>query len=250
MRRGSRSAVLAVALALAGSQAQSQVPVVGVQPSGSSVPANLLRLSIRFATPPAGPVLARLALLRNDGSAIAQPFLEQELWSADGRVLTVLMHPGRVKSGLAAREALGPILSAGDDVTLALGGAALKRWRVGVPDEAGPQPSAWALSPVSAGSSKPLVVTLDAPIDGRDADGVAIADAYGRRIAGRARLTAGERVWTFAPASPWRAGSYTLRVRGSLEDPSGNRLDGRFENPASSRPGEPQDAAIPFSIGR
>jgi hypothetical protein len=54
-----------------------------------------------------GPVLARLALLRRNGSRIAEPFLKQELWSADGRVLTVLMHPGRVKIGLKAREDLG-----------------------------------------------------------------------------------------------------------------------------------------------
>src|SRR3954471_1748115 len=111
----------ALAVALGCSYAEALTPqVVLVQPSGPRVPANLLRISIRFATQVEGPLLPRITLLRTDGSKIQEPFLEQELWSPDGRVLTVLMHPGRVKSGLRAREQMGPILSVGDDVSLAL----------------------------------------------------------------------------------------------------------------------------------
>ena len=51
-----------------------------------------------------------------------EPFLEQELWSPSGKILTVMMHPGRVKTGLKARDEKGPILSVGDDVALALDG--------------------------------------------------------------------------------------------------------------------------------
>jgi hypothetical protein len=58
---------------------------------------------------------------------IQEPFLEQELWSPDGKLLTVLMHPGRVKSGLIAHDERGPILSPGEDVTLTLDGHPIKQ---------------------------------------------------------------------------------------------------------------------------
>src|SRR5215470_14311129 len=139
MSRVRWAGAIALAVALACSHAAASTPrVVLVQPSGPEIPANLLRISIRFATQVEGPLLPRITLLRADGRKIQEPFLEQELWSPDGKVLTVMMHPGRVKSGLIARAKLGPILSVGDDVSLALDGLPIKRWSVGLTDEAGP----------------------------------------------------------------------------------------------------------------
>ena len=239
----------ALAVALVSSYAAQPARVVLVQPSGSEVPANLLRISISFAALVEGPLLPRLSLLRADGTQVAQPFLEQELWSPDGRILTVLMHPGRVKTGLKARDEEGPIVSAGDDVALALDGVPIKRWSVGPADEVGPIASEWKLSAVRARSRQPLVVELDAPIDGRDADYLAIVDHRDRRVPGGARLTDGESTWTFTPSAPWRAGAYKLVVRGTLEDPAGNRLGSRFETSIHSPPAPPRDAVVPFAVG-
>jgi hypothetical protein len=243
---------VALAAALGASHAAPPTPpaqVVRVQPSAGQVPANLLRLSIEFATRIEGPVLPRLALLRPDGKPLAQPFLEQELWSPSGRILTVLMHPGRVKTGLNAREVLGPILADGDDVTLTLDDHPIQHWRVGPADTSGPAVSAWRLSSVRAASRQALVVTLDDAIDGREADYIAIADSHGRRVSGQALLKDGERTWAFTPHGPWRAGEYRLIARGTLEDPAGNRLGGRFETPADAPAAAPADVALAFTVG-
>jgi hypothetical protein len=238
-----------LAVALSCSPAESSTPrVVLVQPSGPQIPANLLRISIQFASQVEGPVLPGISLLHADGRKIQEPFLEQELWSPEGNVLTILLHPGRVKSGLRARAEMGPILLAGEEVSLVLDGMTIERWRVGSADESGPVISAWKISVVRADSKQPLVVKLDEPIDGRDADYLAIADARGHRVAGRARLTFGESSWTFAPSAPWRAGTYNLVVRGTLEDPAGNRLGGRFETSIYSPHAPAADAAIPFTV--
>jgi hypothetical protein len=240
----------ALAAALGCSHAQPSPPRVAlVQPSGSEVAANLLRFSIRFEAQLEGPMLRRLALLRADGMQIQEPFLEQELWSPDGKLLTVLMHPGRVKTGLIAHDERGPILSPGEDVTLALDGHPIKQWRVGQAKTVGPAVSAWKISAVCVGSRQPIVVTLNESIDGRDADYLAIADEAGRRVAGRAHLANGESTWTFVPNSPWRAGAYKLVARGTLEDPAGNRLGSHFETPIHSSSGPPVDAVIPFAVG-
>ena len=240
----------ALAVALGSSQAGQPTPrVVLVQPSGPEVPANLLRLSVSFAAQVEGPLLPRLSLLRADGSQVQEPFLEQELWSPSGRILTVLLHPGRVKTGLKAHDERGPILSAGDDVALALDGTPIKRWRVGAADEIGPMASEWKVSAVRVESKQPLVVALDGPIDGRDVDYLAIAGFRDGRVAGRAQLTNGESTWTFTPSAPWRPGAYKLVVRGTLEDPAGNRLGGHFETSIYSPPGPPVDAVVPFAVG-
>src|SRR5262245_30788542 len=103
----SRCTLLAAALGLAWTfaagvaMAAAGTPrVVAVSPSGRAVPENLLRISIRFDAAPEGQVLRRLSLATRDGRPLHEPFLDQELWSPDGRVLTVLLHPGRVQSGL------------------------------------------------------------------------------------------------------------------------------------------------------
>jgi hypothetical protein len=240
----------ALSVALGGAYAGQPAPrVVLVQPSGPEVPANLLRISISFASQVEGPLLPRLALLHADGTRLQEPFLEQELWSPSGKILTVLLHPGRVKTGLKAHDEKGPILSAGDQVALALDGVPIKRWRVGPADEIGPMASEWKVSAVRVESKQPLVVALDGPIDGRDADYLAIADVRDRRVAGRAQLTNGESTWTFTPSAPWRRGAYKLVVRGTLEDPAGNRLGSHFETSIHSPPGPPVDAVVPFAVG-
>src|SRR5262245_22581655 len=240
----------ALAVALGSAQAEQPTPRVDlVQPSGSEVPSNLLRISISFAAQVEGPLLPRLSLLRADGSRVAEPFLEQELWSRSGRILTVLMHPGRVKTGLKAHDEKGQILAVGDDVALALDGVPIKRWKVGPADNTGPIVAAWRISAVRVGSKQALAVDLDAPIDGRDADYLAIVDVRGRRVDGRAQLTNCESSWTFTPSAPWHAGAYKLVVRGTLEDPAGNRPGSRFETSIHSPPAPPVDAVVPFAVG-
>ncbi len=246
MRCGHHAGVIALVAAASLVHAEAPPRVVLVEPSGSRVPASLLRLSIRFAKPVEGAVLPRLSLRHADGATIAEPFLEQELWSPDDRTLTVLLHPGRVKTGLQARDTLGPLLVEGDDVVLALDGRPLHQWNVDPVDESGPRTSAWRLSPVHAGSREALVVALDSPVDGQAANYLAIADARGRRVPGRAQLTNGESTWTFTPDRPWQAREYRLLVRGTLEDSSGNRVGSHFETSLSSPAAQAADSVIPF----
>ena len=239
---------MALAAVLQVSRAGQPAQVILVQPSAAQVPANLLRLSVVFAAPIEGAVLPRIALSHADGRAVQEPFLQQELWTPDGKVLTLLLHPGRVKTGLVAREQWGPIVSDGDDVVLSLDGRPIKRWHIGPVDANGPVASAWKLSRVRSGSRQPLIVTLDSPIDGRDVNYLAIVGADDRLIGGQPQLRDGETTWTFTPDAAWEAGEYRLLVRGTLEDSSGNRLGGHFETPVSSPQPPAADAAIAFKV--
>ena len=239
------------ATALPAAQAAQPAPeVVAVQPSGAEVPANLLRLSVVFAAPIDGEALPRIALSRADGRVLQEPFLQQELWSPDGKVLTLLFHPGRVKTGLIAREQQGPILSEGEDVVLSFDGRPIKRWHIGPVDGNGPVASAWKLSPVRPGTREPFVVSLDGPVDGRDGGYLAVVDAGDHLVEGQRQLRDGETTWTFTPDSAWKAGNYRLMVHGMLEDPSGNRLGGHFETSIDAPQPPAADIAIAFKVSQ
>lgn len=225
-----------------------KVQVISVHPSGPTVPANLLRISIELAAPIEGPLLPRLSLVPIDGGTVEEPFLRQELWSPSGKVLTVLLHPGRVKSGLNAHDEKGPILSTGEDVAVALDGKPIKRWSVSEADRHGAVPAAWRFSEVRAGSRQVLVVSLDEPVDALGVNYLAVRDARGRRVEGRAQLLNGEMTWAFTPRRPWRPGDYELVVRGTMEDPAGNRMDRQFESSGGSNIGRSQDAVLAFSV--
>ena len=240
--------VLAAALPAAAQAAQPAPEVVAVQPSGAEVPTNLLRLSVVFAAPIEGEALPRIALSRADGRLLQEPFLQQELWSPDGKVLTLLFHPGRVKTGLIARERQGPILSEGEDVVLSFDGRPIKRWHIGPVDENGPVAAAWKLSTVRPGTREPFMVSLDGPIDGRDAGYLAVVDAGDHLVEGERQLRDGETTWTFTPDAAWKAGDYRLMVHGTLEDPSGNRLGGHFETSIDSPQPAAADVTLDFKV--
>lgn len=244
--RGFAAAAMLAAM-LDGAQGQSaQLPLV--QPSAGHVPANLLRISLAFARPVEAGVLTRLALLHADGSPVEAPFLPEELWSPDGSRLTLLLHPGRVKTGLHARDTLGPILAPGEAVTLTLDGRPLRTLQVDAADTEGPHVQSWRIAPVLAGTRQALVVALDAPVDGAAAGHIGVADARGRRVAGKAELGGGESRWTFTPARPWRPGYYRLMVRSTLEDAAGNRANGRFETAPGTQAPPAADLVRDFTV--
>ncbi|HEU0153163.1 MAG TPA: hypothetical protein VFQ84_07455 [Arenimonas sp.] len=222
---------LGVCLAFLGSPvASGAMPrAIAVFPSGPSLPANALRISIAFRSPPQGPILPGLSLVDAQGRPIDSPFLPQELWSPDGTILTVLFHPGRVKAGLAAKQALGAPLEKTDHVALMLGGQQLKVWSIGDEDRSPPDPSRWTVGGDGVSGQAAVIVELDGPVEARAAHHIAIQDPAGRRVRGTGRLVAGETRWVFVPLAAWLPGTYRVVSHPHLEDPAGNRVGQLFE---------------------
>lgn len=247
MRFPALSATFAVVCTAASITAAAQT-VVAVRPSGASVPDNLLRLSIVFSKPPTEPVIPSLQLLRDDGSIVNGPFDPQELWSPDGLILTVLLQPGRVKIGLIAHNTLGRALLPGEHIRLELKGREIATWTVTNSTSTPPSPSHWKIYRPMAGTRATLIVMLPTPIDAMDGDLVAIAGPDGRRVIGKARLSRGERQWSFVPSGLWRRGPYALFINSELEDSAGNRVGQPFEHIENAVTVSPLDTSIPFRI--
>jgi hypothetical protein len=84
----------------------------------------------------------------------------RELWSADGRRLTVLMEPGRIKRGLGAGPSHEPALVVGRTYSLvvaALGQTARHTFRVSDPVLEAVDETRWRLVSPVAGSLDPAV---------------------------------------------------------------------------------------------
>jgi hypothetical protein len=223
-----------------------RVAITAVYPTASRLPENTLRFYIHFSGEVArGDVYGHLKLVRDDGVEVREPFLEvdEELWSADGRRLTVFFHPGRVKRELVPRQELGPILEEGRGYTLQISGKWLdlegrpvvagfsKSFRAGPPDDEPVDPARWSLVPPQADwDEAPLIVRLAKPLDHGMLNRVVwVVDARGEEVPGTLSVGGGERVVTFTPRRPWRRGEYKLVVDTRLEDVCGNRVGEPFE---------------------
>ena len=222
-----------------------RVAITAVYPSASRLPENTLRFYIQFSGEVArGNVYRHLTLVRDDGVEVREPFLEveEELWSRDGKRLTVLFHPGRVKRELVPREELGPILEEGRTYTIRISGmwediegrpvvaGLTKRFTAGPPDDQPVDPALWKLMAPRAESDSPLIIRLAKPLDHAMLNRVVwVMDANGETVSGTLTVGGGERVMTFAPREPWRHGEYKLVADTRLEDVCGNRVGEPFE---------------------
>lgn len=238
---------------------------VDIYPSGSVVPENLLRMYIYFPRKMrTEDSLSHIHLLDAKGERLDGVFLapKYELWSPDHRRLTLLLDPGRVKSGLAAHENLGRALIPGQDFTLmimeslvdadgcALGKQTKHRFRVDRSDSEPPDPESWFLNVPTVGRDDPLVVDLGSAHDHLSlAYGLRVVDSDGEIVPGALNLEDAESVWVFRPAQTWREASYTVTIDSGFEDLAGNRPGVLFDQPIAEQPKEWSNR-LPFRPAR
>ncbi len=237
--------------------------ITDVYPTSDVLPENLLRFYIYFSKPmQREDALASIRLLDQDGKTIEGAFLANrfDLWSADGKRLTLLFDPGRVKTGLVANQTMGRALEAGhryelqiNNTLLAMDGTALpaacrKKFRVVEADLRAISVADWSLTLPASDSREALEVNLGRPHDHVSlAYRLRVRDKDNKVVKGAIELAKGESVWKFTPAKPWQPGDYRLVVDSHLEDVAGNRITGSFERPVDKSE-KPKTFERPFTI--
>jgi hypothetical protein len=224
--------------------------VLSVFPSGNVVPANLLRIYIVFSQPMMPEDVAKqIRLIDEDGEDVRHPFLEVKggLWDPAATRLTLFLEPGRIKTGLALHESLGPVLKRGGSYRLTISkdmrdayGEPLaadftREYRVVAEDRASPDVFRWMLSHPRTGSSDELIINAAKPLDEPLFERlVRVETANGLGVPGQLKIGHGGATWRFTPAQPWKCGDYLIRVGAELEDLAGNRPTRLFEEIAAS----------------
>ena len=219
--------------------------VVSLQPGRKNWPENILRVYLHFNRPMArGEAVKRISIHDETGRVLVQPFLEldQELWDRDGRRLTLLFDPGRVKSGLKPREEDGAIFENGHKYTISVAAG----WpdELGVPTAArfettvtiGPadlqpvQPRQWKINAPESKTVDPLEIQFDEPVDtGMAVRLISVLESGECPLDGDAVISANGLKFQFKPRVKWSPGLHFIEVSPALEDSSGNQVGRPFE---------------------
>ena len=244
----------------------SKARVTAVFPSADSLPANTLRFYVYFSEPMTRRAIAKsIRLEEASGKPVRGAFLEMEdgLWDPASKRLTVFLHPGRIKRGLALHEREGQPLKAGVRYRLVVDRGAededgqplisefVKEFIATKEDRTTPDSARWKVIPPARETTDVVALTTDRPLDhALFARVIRVTTAYGRPIPGEARVDAGETRWRFTPYARWQSGKYLLHLAPELEDPAGNRLTRLFDEEihGKSEREEAREVVIFFEI--
>ncbi len=232
-----------------------------IYPSAAVLPANQLRFHIRFSKPMRGgdEIFDQIRILDADGKAVANPWLRDELWSADDRSLILYIHPGRIKWGVLLRMLFGPVLVPGGEYTVVIGAdmrdldgrplgkAYSKKFRTGPEDRTRIELNDWKVQAPAAGMRGPLVLSFPKPIDRLALERrLKVITGDGKQVAGRIEVGGEERTWAFHPAEAWKAAGYRVEVSRDLEDVAGNSPLRPFDMDRNTPERPAQSLSLPF----
>ena len=218
--------------------------LIEIFPTGHTAPANHLKFYLQFTERmERGNIFRHFQLIDlNASRPVEEPFRETELWSADGKRLTLWLHPGRQKTGVNLNVDLGPVLEPrrhyalkiSDDwkseAGVALAQPARKMFSTTPADRTRPEPARWTVSPPTVRSRTPLVIAFKDPLDWALLHTMlTVLDATDKEVVGEIDVTQNETQWRFTPARNWSKGEYRIKVDWELEDLAGNNLLRLFE---------------------
>ena len=216
-----------------------QPKVLHIYPSADQLPENLLRFYIYFNTPmKKGQALKHIKLIDAAGNVDDQAFMEfkQELWSPNGKRLTILFDPGRIKRGVSTNMELGPALLEGNRYHLAVSTAWKDVYGQPLSEKIKKEfvviqayrdrlkANEWKISKPKAKSSEPLSIGFDRVIDHALVESMIHVKEGLNFVAGHWVCLDQERLIQFIPDNFWQKGSYQIVVDSRLEDVAGNNL--------------------------
>lgn len=221
-------------------EAVEKAGLVSIYPSANKLPENLLRFYLYFNTPmKKGQALKQIQLIDAEGNIDNHAFMEfkQELWSPDGKRLTILFDPGRIKRGVSTNMELGPALLEGNKYQLTIIGAwqdvhgqelsvattkefvVVKAYRQNI------KVNELEINKPKANSDDTLSIYFDRVIDHALVQSmIRIEDEENNLVEGHWETLEQEQIIQFIPEKTWQSGTYRIIMDSRLEDVAGNNL--------------------------
>lgn len=238
--------------------------VVSIFPSANELPENLLRFYLYFNTPmKKGQALKHIQLVDAAGNIDKHTFMEfkQELWSPDGKRLTILFDPGRIKRGVSTNIELGPALLEGKQYQLVISGAwqdvygqelsinMMKAFKVIRPYRQHLKVDELKIQKPEADSKEILSIHFDRIIDHALVQSmIQLKDENEQVIAGYWQTSAEEKTIQFVPEKNWKKGMYRIIMDKRLEDAAGNNLNSLLDHKTAEKNSNVQQFIRSFTI--
>ena len=232
--------------------------VLRIYPTAHELPENLLRFYVYFNTPmQRGKALKYIKLVNENGIEDKNAFmaLKQELWSSDGKRLTLLFDPGRIKRGVSTNVKLGAALRKGESYKLiisadwnnmsghSLSKSVIKEFKVIDSYRSILNIDNWDVYMPRAHTKDPVKIKTDRIVDHALVQSmIDVVDAQGNLVDGVWEVLEEEKVISFASSYKWKKGTYQMIVYSRFEDVAGNSL----QNMLDYRIGENQFKSDPF----
>jgi len=241
-----------------------QPRIVKIFPSSDVIPENTLRFYIYFSTPMKREVaLHHIHLIDENGEEDTHAFMKfkHELWSPDGKRLTLLFDPGRIKRYVATNLESGPALTEGKRYQLIIdanwktsSGKKMKQnhikyFTAGKAFRTLPNPNEWEIFTPKFNSLGELIIHFDRIYDqALLTKFIEVRDQNDNRIKGEMFLEDNEKVWIFRPYQPWNSAIINLVVNAKLEDIAGNNLQDLLDHTVSQGSKDISMVILPITL--
>jgi hypothetical protein len=214
--------------------------VVTAYPLADTIPYNTLFFHIRFSQPMMNDELAYnyVKVFDENGNERERAWRQRSFWLDEGRLLVLMIHPGRVKNGIHYES---PLFDSGKRYTIRvekdikdingnpIATAYTQQYYVGGEDRIKPE-VIFSTSKLQHGSCGPLSISFSEGMDHASVwDGVAVTDAYGNSLPIKVTTNGNDKKYTITPTQPWQKGSYTLSLKSAVYDFAANRINRLFE---------------------
>ena len=222
-------------------------PIVSaIYPETNEIPENVLKFYITFSQPMReGDFLKHILLLDNKGNNLKGVFFDNlyELWSSNHKQLTLIVDPGRVKTGLREHEKNGRALKIGESYRLIvniswksikgnyLKEAFTKKFTVIAEDIVPPNAENINVSNIEINSKNPINIEFNEALDVLQLkDYVRILENESV-VNGTFKILDFGKQLQFKPVAFWEQKNYRLQIDKRLEDIAANNFSGKFDSP-------------------
>ncbi len=242
----------------------NQAKVLSIFPTSDLLPENVLRFYIYFQTPmKQEEALQHIKLIDKDGNVDNHAFMKfkEELWSIDGKRLTILFDPGRIKRGVSTNMVQGPALEDGHQYKLRIA----NEWQ----DVYGQQlvdvevkdimvveayrdkivVGDWVLDSPQYNTLDKLTIVFDRIMDHALIQTmVQVRDENQNLVNGHWEILESQKIMQFIPNNKWKIGNYAIRFDTRIEDVAGNNLQNLLDHNSKDQDLEERYQFINFII--
>lgn len=222
----------------------NEIVIKEVFPRSNEIPKNILTFYVEFSEPMLEDESAfRYVNLYNENKEIIpHVWLNKSRWISD-TILMLMIHPGRIKSGIKYYDNLGDVFYVGKKYYLEITDKTkplhrdlkvkpfIKEFKIIEPTASSPKVLQNKFSIPRRNSKEKLKIVFDKPMDLYTIFGGISINIYNTDINIQGKFMSGsnDTEWYFIPEKPWAEKKYTLIFNKYVSDPSGNGLIKPFE---------------------